>query len=147
MDGIGDFILREIFQALPKGRRNQKLGQHNNLYISQIVIDDQDLPNRRPDGRHSQRASARVTQSTAASSSEGVGFLYSSSSVGFRNRGILAEMMRIKKMEVCDDEVSSAEAYHSHDFRWESLRDEVEGLLERTAKHDETSTPTVDTQT
>ena len=46
-------------------------------------------------------------------------------------------------MEVYEDEISSAEAYHSRDFQWESLRDEVEGLLERTAKQDETSAPTL----
>ena len=45
-------------------------------------------------------------------------------------------------MEVYEDEISSAEAYHSHDFQWESLRDEVEALLERLAKPDETSAPT-----
>ena len=31
MDGGGDFIQREVFQALPEGKRSQKLGQHRSL--------------------------------------------------------------------------------------------------------------------
>ena len=50
-DGGGDFVQREFFQALPEGKRGQKLGQHRSFYIYQIVIDAWDLPNRRPHGR------------------------------------------------------------------------------------------------
>ena len=44
MDGGGDFIQRKVFQALPEGKRNQKLGQHKSLQNCQIPINSQDLP-------------------------------------------------------------------------------------------------------
>ena len=55
VDGGGDFIQHEGFQALPKWRRSQKLGQHRSLYISQIVINDWKFPSPRPHRRCSQR--------------------------------------------------------------------------------------------
>ena len=56
VDGGGDFIQCEIFQALPGGKRNQKLGQHRSLQIFQIKIDGQYLPSARVDGRPPTRA-------------------------------------------------------------------------------------------
>jgi hypothetical protein len=32
MDGSEDFIKREVFQALPEGKRSQKLKQHRTLH-------------------------------------------------------------------------------------------------------------------
>ena len=43
VDGGGDFIQREVFQALPEGKRSQTLEQHRSLQIWQIVIDGRDL--------------------------------------------------------------------------------------------------------
>jgi hypothetical protein len=58
VDGGGYFIQCDVFQALPpKERRSQKLGQHRNLYICQIIIDNRDLPSPRPRGRRSQHLS------------------------------------------------------------------------------------------
>ena len=31
VDGDGDFIQHEVFQALPEGKKSQKLGQHKRL--------------------------------------------------------------------------------------------------------------------
>jgi hypothetical protein len=31
VDGGGDFIQREVFQALPEGKGNQKMGKHMSL--------------------------------------------------------------------------------------------------------------------
>ena len=51
MDGGGDFIQREIFQALLEGKRSQKPGRHRSLYISQVIIAGRDLPSARVDGK------------------------------------------------------------------------------------------------